>query len=121
MNDIREAAHRTIKSVASPLRFFALAVGVLGTIIVVLAWKSALPPDVTVNIIYVTSAMLLILIVVVAVLIVFFPKRLVFDQEAHLAVLRERLGDKELPTSYEPRELPKVAAPRNIPSGEDQQ
>ena len=119
MNDIREAAHRTIKSVASPLRFFALAVGVLGAIIVVLAWKSALPPDVTVNVIYVTLATLLILIVLVAVLIMFFPKKLVFDQEAHLAVLRERLGDNELTTSYEQRELPKVAAPRTITSEED--
>ena len=119
MNDIREAAHRTIRSVASPLRFFALAVGVLGAIIVVLAWKSSLPPDVTVNIIYVASAMLLILIILVAILIMFFPKKLVFDQEAHLAVLREGLGDSELPMSYEPRDLPKVAAPRTIKSGED--
>ena len=119
MNDIREAAHRTIRSVASPLRFFALAVGVLGAIIVVLAWKSSLPPNVTVNIIYVASAMLLTLIILVVILIMFFPKKLVFDQEAHLAVLRERLGDSELPMSYEPRELPKVAAPRTITSGED--
>ena len=121
MNDIRETAHRAIKSVASPLRFFALAVVVLGAIIGVLAWKSALPPDVTVNIIYVTLATLLVLIVLVAILIMFFPKKLVFDQDAHLAVLREGLGDNELPTSYEPTELPKVAAPRTSPSGEDQQ
>lgn len=118
MDDIREAAHRTIRSVASPLRFFALAVGVLGAIIVVLAWKSALPPDVTVHIIYVASATLLFLIILVAVLIMFYPKKLVLDQEAHLAVMRERLGDSELPMSYEARDLPRVAAPRAISGGE---
>ena len=121
MNDTLESANKFLKIVGSPLRFFALAVCVLGAIIIGLAWESVLPPEVTVNIIYITFVVLLVLIILVVVLIIFYPKKLVFDQDAHLAVLREGLGDNELPTSYEPRELPKVAAPRTIPSGEDQQ
>ena len=121
MNDALESANKFLKIVGSPLRFFALVVGALVVLIIGLAWKSTLPPEVTVKIIDRTFWTLLILIGVVAILIVFFPKKLVFDQDAHLAVLREGLSDNELPTSYEPTELPKVAAPRTSPSGEDQQ
>ena len=121
MNDTLESANKFLKIVGSPLRFFALVVGALVVLIIGLAWKSTLPPEVTVNIIYITFGMLLILIILVVALLIVYPKRLVFDQEAHLTVLREGLGDSELPTSYEPTALPKVAAPRTSPSGEDQQ
>lgn len=114
MNNIRESAYRVIKTVASPLRFFAVAAIVLGLIIIVLAWKSSLPPEVTVNIITVAFIVLLVLIMLVAVLVVFWPKKLVFDQEAHLTVLREKLGDNELPILYEPGALPNVSAPQSI-------
>lgn len=86
-----------MKSVASPLLFFAL-VAVL-------------------YILYMALGMLLFVmfvIVVVALLMVFSPKKLVFDQETHLALLREGLGDSELPTPYGPRELPKIEATREI-------
>ncbi|MEW7987569.1 MAG: hypothetical protein AB2784_08020 [Candidatus Thiodiazotropha endolucinida] len=110
MDNIREGAYRVIKTVASPLRFFAVAAIVLGVIIVVLAWKSSLPPDVTVNIITVAFVVLLVLIILVGVLVIFSPKKLIFDQEAHLTVLREKLGDNELPMSYEQGALPSVTA-----------
>lgn len=85
----------------------------LAAIIVVgLVWESTLPPDVTVKIIYVAFVVLLILIALVAVLIVFAPKKLVFDQQTHLTVLREGLGDSELPMSYQPKSSSKVAATR---------
>lgn len=105
MENIKESAYRVIKTVASPLRFFAVAALILGAIIVVLAWKSSLPPDVTVTLITTAFLVLLLLIVVVAVLVIFYPKKLVFDQEAHLTVLRERLGDSELPMTYIPGTL----------------
>lgn len=110
MDNIRESAHKVIKTVASPLRFFAVATIVLGSIIVVLAWKSTLPPDITVNIITVAFVVLLVLILLVGILVMFYPKKLVFDQEAHLTVLREKLGDNELPMSYEAGTLPNVTA-----------
>ncbi len=110
MDNIREGAYRVIKTVASPLRFFAVAAIVLGAIIVVLAWKSALPPDVTVILITIALVVLLVLLVLVAILVIFFPKKLVFDQEAHLTVLREQLGDSELPSSYLPGALQNVPA-----------
>lgn len=114
MDNFREGAYRVIKTVASPLRFFAVAAIVLGAIIIVLAWKSALPSDVTVNIIIVAFIVLLILIILVGILVIFYPKKLVFDQEAHLTVLREKLGDNELPMPYEPGALPNVAATHSI-------
>ena len=119
MNDVRGIAYRTIKSVASPLHFFALAAILLAVIIVGLAWKSSLPPDVTVKIIYAAFVVLLVVIGVVVLLIVLLPKKLVFDQETHLAVLRERLGDSELPTPYGPGGLSKIEATREIADEED--
>lgn len=89
----------TMKSVASPLHFFALAA--------------------VLYIVYTAFGMLLFVIVVVALLMVFFPKKLVFDQETHLAVLREGLGDSELPTTYGPRELSKIEAARETADKED--
>ena len=97
MDNLREGAYKVIKTVASPLRFFAVATVVLGAIISVLAWKSGLPPTTTVWLISTAFAVLLVLIFVVTVLVIFYPKKLVFDQEAHLTVMREKLGDSELP------------------------
>ena len=119
MDNFREGAYRVIKTVASPLRFFAVAAVVLGAIIVVLAWKSSLPPDITVQLIIGAFVVLMVLLVLVAVLVVFYPKKLVFDQEAHLTVLREKLGDNELPMSYEPGALPNVT-PSNMIEHEGQ-
>lgn len=73
------------------------------------------------NIVYMVLAMFLVIIVVVALLIVFSPKKLVFDQETHLTVLREGLGDSELPTPYGPREMAKIGATREIANEEDTQ
>lgn len=119
MDNFRESAYRVIKTVASPLRFFAVAAIILGAIIIVMAWKSALPPEVTVNIITVAFVVLMVLIVLVAFLVIFYPKKLVFDQEAHLTVLREKLGDNELPVSYEPGVLPNVTATNVLTHEED--
>lgn len=121
MENVRESAFRVIKTVASPLRFFAVAAIVLGVIIVVLAWKSALPPAVTVNIITIAFIVLMLLIVLVAILVVFYPKKLVFDQEAHLTVMRENLGDSELPNTYEVGSLPNVTATQSLTHKEEEQ
>lgn len=111
---MRESMYRIVKTVASPLRFFAVAALVLAAIIIVLAWKSALPPDVTLVLIVVAFTVLVGLIGVVTVLVVWHPKKLVFDQEAHLTVLRERLGDSELPALYVPGTVPSVEPPKEI-------
>ena len=110
MQNIRENAHRIVKSVASPLRFFAVIVTIFGLIIVALAWKSTLPPDVTEQLIVVSFVALFLIILVVVFLVIFFPKKLIFDQEAHLTVMREQLGDSELSNLYSAGALPKVSA-----------
>jgi len=115
MNNVKENAYRIIKSVASPLRFFAISIIVLGLIIVGLAWKSTLPPNTTETLILVAFAVLIILIFSVFFLVMFSPKKLVFDQEAHLAVMRERLGDSELQRLYDAGSLPKVSAGKALP------
>ena len=121
MKDARKTASRLIRGVASPLRFFALALVVLGSIVIGLAWKSALPPEATSRLIYITLIVLVLLLILVVVLIVFFPKKLVFDQDAHLAVLREGLGDDELPTSYEPGTSRNMPAPSRVTDEEGNQ
>ena len=102
-----------IMSVASPLHFFAVVALALVAIIILLPWKSSLPSVVTVWIISIAFGALLIVIILVAILIIFYPKKLTFDKEAHLSVMRENLGDNELPM-YMPGTLPNVAAPPRI-------
>ena len=119
MQNVRENASRIVKSVASPLRFFAVIATILGLIIIGLAWKSSLPPDVTELIIVVSFGALFFIIIVVFFLIMFFPKKLVFDQEAHLAVLREQLGDSELQKPYIAGSLPNVSAMTLLPKETD--
>lgn len=106
MGQAQEGLHQVVKTVASPLRFFAVAAVALTLIVVVLAWKSSLPANVTQNLISIAFGSLIFLIFVVAYLVIFHPKKLVFDQEAHLIVLRERLGDNELTEDYYAGQLP---------------
>ena len=84
----REGLYKIVKTVASPLRFFATAAVALTTIIVALGMQSKLPPDLTAQLITIAFGALILLVVLVTVLVVFWPKKLVFDQEAHLTVLR---------------------------------
>lgn len=107
----KESLHQVVKTVASPLRFFAVAAVALTAIVLVLAWKSVLPAETTATLIIIAFGALIFLITVVTFLVVFFPKKLVFDQEAHLTVLRERLGDNELTGSYLPGQLPNTQPP----------
>lgn len=112
---MREGIYKIVKTVASPLRFFAVAAVSLTAIIVVLGWKSALPAELTSTLIIIAFGTLIFLIGTVALLVVFFPKKLVFDQEAHLTVLREHLGDSELPITYLPGSLPNIETPTPLP------
>jgi len=115
LEQAKESIYRIVKTVASPLRFFAVAAISLTAIVLVLAWKSALPPEVTERLIVIAFAALLLLIGIVTLLVIFWPKKLVFDQEAHLTVLRERLGDSELGITYVSGALPAVETPRQLP------
>lgn len=111
MDSLKEGAYKVVKTVASPLRFFAVASFVLGAVIISLAWKSILPAETTVWMIVIAFFVLMALIILVAVLVLFAPKKLVFDQEAHLTVMRERLGDSEFPSLYSIGTFPNISAP----------
>lgn len=100
---------------ASPLRFFAVATLALTAIIIVLSWKSGLPAELTATLIVVAFGALILLILCVTLLVIFFPKKLVFDQEAHLSVLREKLGDNELAGAYFSGQLPGTEPPPALP------
>lgn len=99
---LNEGIFRVIRFVASPLRFFAVAISVLLASIFGLAWKSTLPPETTALLIYILLFVVGFLILLVSFLIIWHPRKLVFDQEAHLTYLRERLGDNMLETPYIP-------------------
>jgi len=114
----REGFYKIVKTVASPLRFFATAAVALTAIIVVLGIQSKLPPDLTAKLITIAFGTLILLIILVAVLVVFWPKKLIFDQEAHLTVLRERLGDHELGEFYFPGTLPGTSPTEALPPSE---
>ena len=75
--------------------------------------NSSLPSEVTVWIISTSFRMLVGIISLVTVLVIFFPKKLTFDKEAHLTVMRENLGDNELPM-YMPGTMPNITAPPRI-------
>ena len=117
MTDTLEGWYKIVKTVASPLRFFAVAAVALAVLIIALAWKSALPFGVTSTLIIIAFVALILLIVIVTFLVIFYPKKLVFDQEAHLTVLRERLGDNELRVLYLPGQLPSMEPPGQITNG----
>lgn len=97
---LKESVFRVVRFVASPLRFFAVAIAILLATTIGLAWKSALPPEITSTLIYALLVAVGVLILLVTFLIIWHPRKLVFDQEAHLTYLRERLGDSVLDTSY---------------------
>ena len=82
----REGIYKVVRTVASPLRFFAAAVAALTVIIVTLSVRSTLPAEVTKTLIIIAFAALILLVGIVTFLVIFFPKKLVFDQEAHLSV-----------------------------------
>lgn len=100
MLDTRESVRGVLKTVAAPLHFFAVAIMALAGIVIALVWKSTLPYGLTVVLTVAALVMVFALICLVAVLVIFFPRKLVFDKEAHLTVLRERLSDNELPEPY---------------------
>ena len=107
-SDIREGLFRVVRFVASPLRFFAIAIIILVALVFGLAWKSCLPPNTTALLIYIILGAVGLLICIVSFLIIVYPKKLVFDQEAHLTVLREKLGDNKSSKSYYSGELPSI-------------
>ena len=76
--------------------------------------NSSIQSEVTVRIISTAFVVLVVIISLVTVLVIFFPKKLTFDKEAHLTVMRENLGDSELPKLYEPGELKNVPATPTI-------
>ena len=103
MNKFVEGMQSIVRMVATPLRFFAVVIVALLTSVIMLAWQSTLPPDMTFHLIIFILIMLATVIILIMVLIVFFPRKLVFDQEAHLMVMREQLGDNEfLPVQFLP-------------------
>ncbi len=116
-NELKEGVFRVIRFVASPLRFFAVAIAALLAAACALAWKSTLPPATTGALIYYILIAVGLLLALVTYLIVFHPRKLVFDQEAHLTYLRERLGDNTLDATYVPGSLPAQMPPKQI-SGE---
>lgn len=100
MVDTREAVRSVLKTVAAPLQFFAVAILALTGVVIALVWKSALPHELTVQLTVAALVMVFALIFLVTVLVIFFPRKLVFDKEAHLIVMRERLGDNEVSEPY---------------------
>ena len=100
MLDTREAVRGVLKTVVAPLHFFAVAILALAGVLIALIWKSALPAALTVQLTVAALVMMFALICLVAVLVVYFPKKLVFDMEAHLIVMRGRLSDNELSEPY---------------------
>ena len=105
MGNSEKGFDKIIESVASPLHFFVVVIVGLTGIIILLPWKSSLQEGVTVWITWIAFAVLVGVIVLVTVLLIRSPKKLTFDKEAHLSVLRERLGDSELSIPYEPGDL----------------
>ena len=106
--DMQILGYQVVKWVASPLHFFAVIAVLLVAVILILPMHPALPQDVISSIVKSSFVLLTILICMVTILVVWHPRKLTFDKEAHLTVLREKLGDNELDTIYIPGQLPNV-------------
>jgi ABC-type transport system involved in multi-copper enzyme maturation permease subunit len=111
---IKESAFKVVRFIASPLRFYAFTIASILSAICVLAWKSNLSSMVTGIMVFILIILVCFLLVLVTILLIFHPKKLVFDQEAHLAYLREKLGDNTLTETYLPGSLPAQEPPKMI-------
>ena len=98
--------HSVVKYVATPLHFLAFIGFLLIACVLMLAWGSNLPPDETVLLIKILILSFISLVVITLILFIFMPEKLVFDKEAHITVMREKLGDHELPAPYITGTLP---------------
>jgi len=72
--------------------------------------EATLPPNLPVLLVKISFGVLLVVTILVVILVIFFPKKLIFDKEAHLTVLREQLGDHEFSSKYVAGALPNVSA-----------
>ena len=108
---MRKIAHHVLKTVATPLHFFTVVAALLAAIILFLPMQSLLPNAMTITIICISFGLFLILVVLVASLVIFYPRKLTFDQEAHLTVMREQLGDNETSMPYVLGQLSKGSLP----------
>lgn len=114
---LKEGVFRVVRFIASPLRFFALTIVAQIAAVIGLAWKSTLPSEDTATLIYILLGAVGVLVAVVTYLIICHPRKLVFDQEAHLAYLRERLGDSTLLETYMPGSLPGQEPSKQVERG----
>ena len=106
INIDRVGWHSVVKSVATPLHFLAFIGLLLIVCVFMLAWKSILPPDETSSLIRLLILSFIVIVVITLIFIIFMPEKLVFDKEAHITVMREKLGDHEFPTPYITGTLP---------------
>lgn len=110
--NIKEGLFKVFKTSDSPLKFFMILVVVFGGLAYALITNSSLPSELTVTLTLVILGLILLIGIGITILLIFHPKKLTFDKEAHITVMREHLGDSELPLKYyesakeEPSEAP---------------
>jgi len=98
---MKETFLKVLKLSDSPLKFFMVLEFVLGGIGYALITQSKLPPNINVILTLVDFGIILLIAVGISILLIFFPKKLTFDKEAHLTMLREKLSDSELSYDYD--------------------
>src|ERR1700722_20060983 len=111
--NVKDTVTKVLKTSDSPLKFFMIVIFVLGGVAYALIAKSILPADLTEKLTIGVFILIIIVLILVTVLLIFYPKKLTFDKEAHMAAMREKLGDSELPYPYDDTDLsPNVTAPK---------
>ena len=99
--NIKDTASKVFKTSDSPLKFFMILILVLAGVCYALITNSKLPAELNAKLTIYVLAFMLIIVILVSVLLIFFPKKLTFDKETHLTAMREKLGDSELPYTYD--------------------
>ena len=111
---MKNSIYKVVKSVAAPLHYFSVVIIAITLAIVFIAWKSTLPSEDTMRIIYLCLIIGAVSILMVFFLVIKYPKKLTFDRESHITMMREKLGDSELGEYYSPIDTKQVEPPRKL-------
>ncbi len=111
---MREGVHKVVKSVAAPLHFFSLLIIAILFMVSTLAWKSNLPSETTFNIICFLIVFLVLIVGLVVFLVIKHPRKLTFDKESYIIMMRESLSDSEMSRHYIPTDVIMEKPPKLI-------
>lgn len=111
---LKETYYKAIKYAQTPIQFYAAIIIVFAGLIGYLAWKSVLPPNLTMWIIILSFVVILGILVWVSYLLITNPSKLVLGKEEYITMMREKLGDNIKGEKYYLLEILQTETPQAL-------